>query len=260
MCALLLHSNGITEEYKPNNYTFTEEELVSLFQEFTEIKTNRLVNVVNTWCIYGYSPNFDPLDLNRIASEIVKEPVYSSFLFVHDSEINPKWNATETILYKNYEDFLEDIKKEVERVANIVIYQLENSEEYIQKTLNLPYFETIGITNENPKRLLIGFNPTTQSEDFYKNEEFYQFSQKVYDFISRNRQEKEPFTIYADKKSIIIINSKYVVQFLTSMLEKFKSKEDYEICNDISDMIKTWMPKNKRIIKKNNKENKENKQ
>jgi hypothetical protein len=246
--AYCLYSNGITESYRPKDLTFTEEEIVKLFDEFEEIITERLITVLNAWCIYGYSKNPDPIDFNRIASDLIKAPIYSHVLYVHDSEINPNWKVTDSLLYKNYNDFSYDIRKAIDDIASNIINQFASTEDYEEKVSRLPQLITMGATED--KRILFGFNPTEQDKEFYTNDEFYIFSQRVYDYISHNKQVKEPFTIYADKKAVIIIDVKYVVSFLNTMLEKFKSKEDYEICTDISNMIKTWSPKTKKTRRK----------
>jgi hypothetical protein len=246
--ALLLYSNGLTEEYRPIDLTFTEAELVKIFSDFPEIKTNRLITVVNTWCVYGNSPTPDPFEFNRIASDITRSLIYSPALFVHDSEINPAWNATDAILYKSYAEFSFEIRKVVDAAATNIVNELESSTEYEEKVAFLPQLITIGSTPD--KRILFGFNPAEQSDEFYKNDEFYKFSQKVYDYLAHNKQEKEPFTIYADKKAIIIVDAAHVVSFLNTMLEKFKSKEEYEICTDISKMIKQWPAKTKKTRRK----------
>lgn len=246
--AILLYSNGLTEDYKPTDFTFTERELTDLFDEFVEIKTSRLITVLNTWCIYGNSPDPDPIEFNRIASDLIKTAVYSHVLYVHDSEINPNWKATDSVLYKNYDDFLIEIRKTIDSAAYNIINELQSSEEYGEKMAVLPQLITIGATPD--KRILFGFNPTDQTDDFYKNDEFYIFSQKVYEYISHNKQLKEPFTIYADKKAVIIIDPQYIISFLNTMLEKFKNKEDYEICTDLSNIIKSWSSKTKKIGRK----------
>jgi hypothetical protein len=247
--ALLLYSNGITEEFRSKDLVFTEEELVSLFTEFNEIKTSRLVDVLNTWCIHGSLTSPDPVEFNRIASDICNEPIYSHALFVHDSELNPDWRTTDTILYKNYTDFYAEIRKTIDSVATNILNEIEESQEFEDKSAHLPQLITIGATPD--KRILFGFNPSEQSELFYQHEEFYKFAQKVYEYISHNKQEKEPFTIYADKKAVIIVDTINVNKFLILMLEKFKSKEDYEICTAITKIIEQWSPINKNVKRKN---------
>jgi len=246
--AILLYSNGIIEEYRPTGLTFSEDELIKLFSEFPEIKTCRVITVLNTWCIYGYQFNFDTIDFNRIASDLANTAIYSHALFVHDSEINPVWKLVDDILYKNYKEFSVEIKHAIDVIATNIVNELESSANYVEKLTHLPQLITIGSTED--KRILFGFDPTMQTSEFYTNEEFYKFSQKVYDYISHNKQKKEPFTIYADKKAIIIVENKYVISFLTTLLEKFKNKEDYEICTDISEIIKHWPSKIKKTRRK----------
>ena len=247
--AFCLYSNGITEEFKPKGLVFAEEELVNLFTEFFEIKTSRLIDVLNTWCIFGASPVPDTMEFNRIASDICGEVVYYHALFVHDSEINPEWKTTDTVLYKNYENFCVEIKKAIDNAATNILNEIEENQEYEDKSSYLPQLVTIGATPD--KRILFGFNPFDQTDTFYQHEEFYKFSQKVYDYITQNKQEEEPFTIYADKKAVIIVDTANVNKFLITMLEKFKSKEDYEICTDITKIIKFWGTINKKTKRKN---------
>jgi len=253
--ALILYSNGLTEIYKPKNSIFSEEELVSLFSEFSEIKTVRLNSILNAWCIYGYSKNEDLIDFNRIASDIIKESIYSHVLYVHDSELNTKWNVTDFVISKNYNEFLDEIKKYIDIIAKTILQEYEENE---QTADIIPQLITMGSTID--KRILFLFDPEEQSKEFYENEEFYRFSQRVYEYISNNKQEKEPFTIYSDKKAMIIVNTSNVKTFLNTILEKFKSKEEYEICTDISKIIDKWTPKKEKIkrkyVRKNKNENK----
>jgi len=234
---VVVYSNGITEDYRPSNLVFTEDELVKLFTEYTRIKTVRLPYLVNTWCIFGEG-NSDPTEFNRIVSDMTRESVFSHALFIHDSEINPKWNATDNILYKGYEEFVIMMKKMIDDVAVNILNEFASTTEFQSKVDILPQLVTLGATED--KRILFAYNPNDQSKEFYLNEEFYKFSQKVYGYISENKQEKEPFTIYADKKAVIIIETLQVKTFLNSLLEKFKSKEEYEICTHITKIMKDW--------------------
>ena len=246
--AFLLYSNGLSEEYKPKSLIFTESELIDLFKEFSEIRTCRLITMINTWCIYGISLNPDPMEFNRIAAELIKAPVYSHVLYVHDSEIDPKWNVTDSTLYKSYIEFLIEIRKTVDTVAAEIVNQLEAVQQLEGKIPFLPHLAMIGSTPD--KRILFGFNPTEQPKEFYEHDEFYKFSQKVYDYISHNKQEKEPFTIYADKKAVIVIKKDKVNPFLETLLQKFQSKEEYEICVNITKIMKDWTQTNKPSRKK----------
>jgi len=236
--AVIIYSNGLTEDYRPSNLVFTEEELVSLFTEFREIRTVRSPSLVNTWVLYGIGDVPDPMNYNKLTSDIIREHVYSHAMFVHDSEIDPKWNATDTILYKGYNEFITELKKIIDEVSLRILSDFEANGDYDNKVNRLPVLMNLGATQD--KRLLFSFNPDEQSPDFYKNEEFYRFSQKIYDFLLANKQDKEPFTIFADKKAVIIIDPMKVKSFLTAVLEKFKSREEYEICNYLTQIMKDW--------------------
>jgi hypothetical protein len=238
---VVVYSNGITEDYRPKKLVFIEEELVRLFTEFEEIKTCRVSSLINTWCIYGL--NDDPNDFNRIVSDIIKEAVYSHALFIHDSEINPEWNATDSVLYKGYNEFVTAMKKIIDETAMNILNEIASSQDYENKVDHLPQLETLGATSD--KRILFSYNPDNQSKEFYTHDEFYKFSQKVYEYITKNKQLREPFTIFADKKAVIIIESSKVKKFLNTLLEKFKSKEDYEICTHITKIIDDWTNKSK---------------
>jgi hypothetical protein len=248
--SMILYSNGILESYRPKEFTFTEDELVHLFTEFKEIKTHRLSNVLNTWCIYGsISPIPDPIELNRIASDIIKKPVYSHLLFIHDSELNPKWSVTDSILYKSYDEFTLEITKLIDFTANNILQEYQSRDGFENAPNYLPQLISLGTTVD--KKILFGFNPNDQTKEFYEHDEFYIFLQKVYDYLTKHKQQKIPFTIYADKKAIIIIDPQYVISFLNRMLEKFKSREEYEICTNITKMIQQWPSKEQKKPRKN---------
>lgn len=255
--AYILYSNGIVEPYRPQHLVFTEEELLNVFSEYAEIKTSRLSTILNTWCIFGYNPSVipDPIDFNRIAAEIVKEKIYSHVLFIHDSELNPEWNVTDNILYKGYNEFSIEITKQIEITANNIISEFQSYDDEEDLASFLPQLIPLGTTGD--KRILFGFNPDDQSKEFFEHDEFYVFVKKVYDYITNNKQTKEPFTIYEDKKAIIVVETANVKTFLNHMLEKFKSKEDYEMCTNITKIIDHWPPiKKRRTPKKTTTKNK----
>jgi len=248
---VVVYSNGITEDYKPRKLVFTEDELLQLFTEFPDIKTVRIPSLLNTWCIFGAGIN-DPVEFNRIVSDIVKEGVYSHALFVHDSEINPEWNATDTVLYKGYNEFILMMKRMIDEVAGNIVNEFQATEEFENKAEFLPTLITLGSTND--KRILFSYNPDDQSKKFYTNDEFNKFSQKVYDYITQNRQLTEPFTLYADKKAVIIVENGKVESLLTTILENFKKREEYEICTNITKMIDEWVIMNQDNTKNNSKD------
>lgn len=248
--AFILYPNGITEEYRPKGHIFTEKELVDLFKEFNVINTSRVIVPLNTWCIYG-----DVIDVNEynvIASEITKEKIFTHVLFVHDSELDINWKVTD-IIYKSYIDFSKDLMNIIELTAVTISNTLqENSGE---ESEYLPILTPKGTTKD--KRILFELE-AEQHPQFYEDEKFYIFSKKIYDYLSKNKQVKEPFTIYTDKKAVIFIESNNVKNFLNSMIEKFKTKEEYEICSNISKMIIDWENIRNKPAQRKKKTNKKN--
>lgn len=247
--AILLYSNGITEEYKAGNLTFNEEELISIFHEFPKIKSVRIPSMKNTWCIYGVG-NDDPIEFNKMAVVLLQSQsaIYSHLLFIHDSELNPEWKVSDEIIYNSYADFLLALTKFINDAADRVLNEITSTEEYENKVDYLPQLTTLGATAD--KKIIFVYNPDEQSNTFYNNDEFYKFSQKVYEYIIKNKQYKEPFTIYEDKKAVIVIENGKVQTFFNTLLEKFKSKEDYEICTNLTKMMKEWSSTNEPVKKK----------
>ena len=243
--SVILYNNGIIEEYKPENLVFTEDELVKMFTEYEEIKTCRIIPVVNAWCIYGKSLSADENEYNKLASEVSNEDIYSHAIFVHDSEINPKWNATDNIIYNNYTDFNVSIRNLIDNLANQLMTEQNSAavdEEGNEKEIALPQLVSVGATTD--KRVLFEYTPENQTDTFYKDEAFNKFSRNVYDFLIANHPKKEQFIIYADKKSIIYVPQESVEEFLNTIINNFTSKEDYERCTLLSNMLKSWNPVN----------------
>lgn len=238
--AVLVYSNGITEYYKPANLVFTEDELVRLFEEYPAVKTIRLTKILNTWCIVG-DMRAEESEFNKIVSDVVGESVFSHAVFVHDSEINPEWNTTDTILYANYEDFLKKLKMAIETAAEKILNELESVIEQTDSLDKMPQLKNVGITDEFPKRLLFTYNPEDQTKKIYTSDEFDNFSRKVYDYIIHNKQHKGPFRIYEDSKAVIVIEAKKAKEFLMTLIDKFQSKEEYEICTNITKIMNEWV-------------------
>ena len=99
--AVLLYANGLTEEHKPKELTFTDEELLTIFPDFEKTRTFRLYEIPNCWCIWGEN---DPVgkredEFNKIGTDILEQICYSPVLFLHDSEINPEWKLTDAMIF-----------------------------------------------------------------------------------------------------------------------------------------------------------------
>lgn len=234
--AILLYSNGITENYFPSNKTFTEKEIIDIFPDFPKLKSIRLNSISNVWVVYGIELN-DPEEFNKISSLILGDDVYSPALFINDSEINEKWNMTDAIKI-NYEKFNICVKELIEKTAINIVNQMTDENSHSDRANYLPQLINMGITED--KKLMFAFNPNEQSKEFYSASEFEQFSIKVYDYLHVNKINKEPFTIYSDKKAIIIIEKTSIIDFLNILLKHFEKKEDYEKCTNISKMIAKW--------------------
>lgn len=243
--AVLLYTNGLTEDYKPKKLTFSEQEILDIFSEYDKVKSLRVIPVINTWCVYAESGDMD--NTNQIATVIMQKNINTNVLFIHDSEIDPDWGISDNILYKGYDDFEDEMKNLIEVVATEILNEIVSSEEYSERLNNLPYFISLGTTPD--KKLLYGYNPDDQAENFYNNEEFDRFSEKIYEYISKNKQTKEPFTIYEDNKAIILLEEGKSKKFLNTLLENFKGKEEYEICTNISKIMTEWT----KTIRTNNK-------
>ncbi len=242
--AIIVYISGYTEELKPKNLVFTEQEIVDLFNDYPIIKTIRPVELLNTWCIFGAGKN-NLTEYNEIASNIIKEDIYSHALFVHDSEINPEWNATDDIIYYSYDKHVENLKTIINSIAEKIMNRLTNSEEYIKSSKNLPILEDFGVTNEFPKRILFKFNPLKQSNTLYESKEFDTFSRKIYEYLTKNKPDftKESFIIYADAKVIISIDNENVIYFLEKMINQFEREEEYEMCTYIKYLMDEWNKK-----------------
>ena len=105
--AILLYANGLTEEPKPIKYTFTDKELLDLYQDFDGIRSFRLYEVPNTWCIWGENiPREKRADeFHNVGTLMVDIPIFSPILFIHDTEINPAWRLTDEMIVMGYNDF-----------------------------------------------------------------------------------------------------------------------------------------------------------
>jgi hypothetical protein len=225
--AILVYSNGILEEYKSRKLVFSEYDFFELFKDFKKLRSYRLIFPINSWCLCGDVD--DDEKYNYIASKITGEKICSAALFIHDSEINPDWNITDDILYDDYAKFYEDMKTLLYDIANEIS---ENAPEYT------PTLEPIGTTID--KKILFAFDIKQQPKEFYAPEIFDKFAERTYQYISKNKQEKEPFTIFSDDKAIIKVETSKVHDFLTAILEKFQSKEEYEICTNIANIRNEW--------------------
>lgn len=225
--AILVYSNGILEEYKSRNLVFSEYDFLEIFKEFEKFRSYRLIFPLNSWCLCADIN--DEEKYNYIASKITGETIFGPSLFIHDSEIDPEWKITDDILYDDYAKFYEDMKTLLYDIANEIS---ENAPEYT------PSLEPIGTTAD--KKILFAFDIKKQPQEFWSSEIFDKFAERTYQYISKNQQIAEPFTIFSDDKAIVAIETPKVNDFLTAILEKFQSKEEYEICTQLANIRSEW--------------------
>jgi len=137
---LCIYSNGIIEEFLPIDNSFSDNELTKSFENYPEIRTHRLPEIPNCWCIWGQMENPPDQEFNKLASEMVDADVYSHIIFVHDSEINPDWNITDHIIYRSYKEFMASIGTFINEMMTHIEtenrQELEESEELKGTELN----------------------------------------------------------------------------------------------------------------------------
>jgi len=234
--AICLYSNGIVEEFKPAKLTFTENELIKSFGEYKTIKSKRLIEVPNGWCVWGEMENPDPIEFNRICTDILEVYVFSHVIFIHDSELDPKWKLNDMI-YKNYVDFTSDISIFIEEMSTKIVEEIDEMQAQ-GKNQNMIYLTTAGKIKD--KLVIYMFNPAEQSDDFYKDGSFSNFSDNITEYLKKHFKLNEPLTIFSDKKIIINVEKDNVQDLFAKMLKHFEVKEHYETCAELSHLFDDW--------------------
>jgi len=239
---LIIYSNGIVEELLPVENTFTDEELTQSFSDYPEVKTHRLPEVPNCWCVYGYMEDPPANEFSKLASEIVDDDVYSHILFVHDSEVNPDWIVTDNIIYRPYNDFMAAMGLFINEMMAHIETENRQELEVTEENTSMIFLTTLGHTED--KRVLFAFNPNEQTENFY-DEGWHNFATKIYEYLAENFdkepvEENKPFVIYSDIKTIVIIEDKHVNEVIDKMVTFYLGREKYEVCSDISAIRDTW--------------------
>lgn len=237
--AIVVYSNGIVEEFRSLDYTFTEKELVDAYHNYHTLMSSRLIEIPNTWVLWGEMHNPPENEYNKIGDEILDVEVYSHVMFIHDTEINPKWNATDNIIYKSYDEFSGLIARFLDDVSKDIVRQ--NQEEMSEEdSQNMIFLITMGHTKD--KRVLFAFNPHEQSDMFFVDGSFDKFAIKIFDYVEPNFDPDftKPFVVFADSKTVVICEDRYVYDLIDRMSDVFLKKEKYEICAKLSDMKNQW--------------------
>jgi len=241
--SLIVYANGIIEDFYPINHTYTEQDLVKIFDDYEEVNSKRLDEPTDTWCLWGENQQEKETDYNRLGSDIIDFDVYSPLVFIHDTEINPDWNITNNPILKNYSDFKEKMAVLIEGTATAIIKADQEQRKQSGDT-NMLILTTVGPTED--KKVLYDFNPDVQNESFYLPANFELFLSRVWDYILKNYKKDNPFQIYSDDKIMIMISNQNIDSFLNMINNHFQKKELYEKCVEVKN-IQTYV--NKKIQK-----------
>ena len=260
---ILIYRNSLTEELKPQQFTFTDTELLNLFVEFPFVRTHRLSEVPNTWVLWGEHDKLEKEDdeYNEIGSALVQEIVFSPIFFIHDTEINPEWNLTDDIIQTNYDNFKRELFKFIDETAYLIMLEKEEIQKQSgQENNNIIVLEQTEVTDQ--KQIVYKLDLNKQPSEFFKREIFLEFSMKAHDFLTKYYANGHTFLIFADKNILIKIDDNQVKPLIDKIIKTFQDEEQYELCLDIKTIYDKWSKfksKKRRSPKKiNNPENKHN--
>jgi len=239
--ALVLYSNGIIEELVSSEDTFTDNELISVFENYKSLKSIRLGDIKNTWCLWGEIDNPPDIEFNKLATTIVEKDVNSHLVFLHDSEINESWNLTDDSI-QSYVEFKEEIGHFINMMFDEISETVEDDLQQSEST-SMIFLTAMGHTQD--KRVLFAFNPNEQRENFYLDNSFEIFASKIYEYLTNNfykepTEKNKPFVIFADAKTIVIVENKWLNDFVDRLIKIFTIREQYENCTFITKIKKDW--------------------
>jgi len=225
----------------PIEDVFSERELVKSLNNYTSLESFRLPDVPNTWCLWGDIDNPPENEFNKIGAEVVESEIFSHLIFIHDSEINSGWQATDAILQKSYRQWMEELAHYTNRLIEDISREKQEEISESDKT-SMIFLTTMGHTAD--KRVLFAFNPNEQADDFYDNG-WKSFAAKIWEYLEANFykepiEESKPFVIFADSKTIVIVENQHMDEFIKQLSIVFEKNEEYEICKNISDLKSAW--------------------
>mgnify|MGYP002681925114 CR=1 FL=1 len=203
--AIILYSNGLTEEILPQGLTFSDEDILGFFKTFNNIQTKRLDEVPNTWCVWGELKNPAEDDYNKLASEVIQEHCYSQIFFLHDTEVDPSWNLTDAVIYDNYLIFKKKILKFLDEIAIETIREIEQIREETGKT-NKVYklvFKDNKIKIFGNEKKFKDFDIVTKSVHIPLITDFFKISFEVNKNFEVKYVEQERSKEYAENKLFI---------------------------------------------------------
>jgi hypothetical protein len=239
--AILLYANGLTEEYRPKEFTFTDEELLKIFPDFDKTRTFRLYEIPNCWCVWGENEPTDKRgdEFNKIGTDILEQICYSAVLFLHDSEIDPEWKLTDSMIFTGYEDFRLEMLKFFDDIAVSIMEEREKiRQQHGYDPRNGITIDQIGISED--KRIIFKFDLDKQTPEFFKEDNLLEFAQRVHDFLKFKYQDGHIFAILADKNTIMVMDDEQVGAFIEKLIAFFRNFEKYEACSVLRNTYEKW--------------------
>lgn len=254
--SITLYANGITEESAPANLAYTDDELIKLYEGFEIIRSYRLSEIPNSWCLWGERIPPDKMsdEYNQFASEIVDADIYSPITIIHDSEINPSWGLTDPVIHYNYPDFRDITYRFFEEIAKIMMeenVQNNKGEDGQVKNSHLIVIEQVGV---HDKKVIYRFDLNKQTEEFLIPSNFESFANKIYDFLVESYDDGDIFVIYADKNIIVQVDDHQVKSVVKKIISVLQGREEYEKCSILKGILNRWLKykKDKKAEEKNN--------
>jgi len=245
--ALKLYNNGIIDEVRPCSLTFTEAELVSNFTTASKIKTMRVLEIPNTWCIFGEYVKGSDNDYNALASESVDEDIIFHVLYVHDSELNPEWNMTDEVLLKTYDDFYNDMFDYLNKLAAEFMKNENKEENEGEESEGKLVLESLGTTKD--KKILFLFDINAQDPSFFSDGSFVNFSNKIVSHLLEEKKIAKNPIIFKDSKIVITVKPELFKHLMEKIVIEYQRKEEYEICHKLKTMTERWENLGKSKIK-----------
>jgi hypothetical protein len=239
--AILLYANGLTEELKPAEFTFTDQEIYGIFEGYDKIRSFRLPEVPNTWCVWGERIPINKAadEFNQVGSDIVDQKCYSPVIFLHDTEINPAWRLTDDMILAGYIEFRNELNEFFNEVAKGILEEREQMRMQSGQPPNLMVLEQMGISED--KRIIFRFDMDKQIEEFFSEPNLGEFARKVHNFLKFSYKDGDIFAIYADKNIIIVMADPQVKDFIEKIIAYFQHHENYEACSVIRNTYEQWI-------------------
>lgn len=243
--AVILYPSGVLRDLKPKEYTFTDQEILSLYEKFDRIRTKRLFDIPNSWMVWGEIDNAPADTFSNIGSSIAEENVYSPIMFIHDTEINPAWMITDDPILFQYNQFVADLRQFIDNIARDIIQETRSK----GNSQNLVILTTIGPTSDN--RVLFDFYPKSQSEEFWKIH-FTDFAEKTIKFLLNHQQgtfRNLGIILFEDRKIVMRILHDDVEDLLNKLILFAEKQERYEWCAFLNNFIEQWKQHRENVSK-----------